>query len=104
MLEEQCREVTSRPCPLPMTSRVAWHLWRTFQQDTGTDHSVMILVPKTMMMNCLIDGALAVIPPQLALKVVELVLKELKGRGREASASNQELLSSGSRHVRPFTA
>lgn len=39
---------------------------------TRTDHSVMILVPKAMM----IDGASAVIPSQLALKAVKPVFKE----------------------------
>lgn len=62
----------------------------------------------------MIDGALAVIIPRLALKVVRLVhktrqlhpwqLRSRKGEGRERSASNQEIMSSGSRHVRPFTA
>lgn len=102
-------QVTSPPSP-PITSRFAWHLRRIYQEETCTDHSVMILRPKATM----IDGAVAMIPPQLAVEAVKLVLKdraasclaaqELKGRGRESFASNQQVLSSGSRHLRSFTA
>lgn len=97
-------EAGHEPTLTPIISRVALHLWRAYQEDTRTDHSTMILIPKTMM-NWMIDGALAcnatstgsesgrqTDAPEATASC--LAVQELRGRGSQSSPSNQQVTKS----------